>query len=135
MEAEKQGLAHPEVFGQAARAANGTAAAAPAASKSKQLVTADAVVKEGKGKGKADDEPPGQVVDLVFMGPRSATYNLSLVAMSDCWVGADETVQVGSCREGALHARVLCLGICALCIVTIQWLCVLDWGVMYVKEQ
>jgi hypothetical protein len=106
MEAEKQGREHPEAFGlpprpAAANSSSTKALPAPAA----DAATASAVVwkdskssssgKRGKGDAEEDDELPGQVVDIMFAAPKAATYNLSLVAMSDCWVGADETVQVG----------------------------------------
>jgi hypothetical protein len=108
MEAEKQGLEHPEAFGLPPRpaAANSSSSKAlPAPAADAAAATAGAVVskdskgssgsKRSKGDGDDDDEAPGQVVDMVFAAPKAATYNLSLVAMSDCWVGADETVQVG----------------------------------------
>jgi hypothetical protein len=112
MEAEKQGLEHPEAFGLPPRpaAANSSSTKAlPAPAADAAAATAGAVVsKDSKGSsgskrskgdaGEDDEELPGQVVDMVFAAPKAATYNLSLVAMSDCWVGADETVQVGRTR-------------------------------------
>ncbi|WIA39826.1 hypothetical protein OEZ86_013276 [Tetradesmus obliquus] len=99
MEAEKQGLEHPEAFGLPGPPAR----PAIANSSSTKALSAleDAASKDGKSSGKrgkgegdaAEEELPGQVVDMMFYAPKAATYNLSLVVMSDCWVGADESVQ------------------------------------------
>jgi hypothetical protein len=98
MEAEKQGLEHPEAFGLPARPANSSSTKAlPASEGAGSAVAVVSKSSSTRSKGDAggdDDELPGQVVDMVFAAPKAATYNLSLVAMSDCWVGVDESVQV-----------------------------------------
>jgi hypothetical protein len=129
MAAEKQGLEHPEAFGLPPRpaAANSSStkalpapaadAAAAAAGAAGAVVSKDSKGSSGSKRSKGDaedDDLPGQVVDMVFQAPKAATYNLSLVAMSDCWVGVDETVQVGrteSVPQMAVTAHVvLCRG-------------------------
>eukprot|EP00775_Hariotina_reticulata_P009185 gene9185-9351_t len=40
------------------------------------------------------DVQEGQEIDLVFIAPKTGNYSLALVAMSDCWVGCDETMQI-----------------------------------------
>lgn len=102
MEAEKAGLAHPEAFRDTSSSlANGSTGTAVAlltggGDGSKALVRSDDVNSTNiSSKDSSDDsDPVGQEVDLVFMAPKTATYSLSLVAMSDCWVGVDETVPV-----------------------------------------
>jgi hypothetical protein len=59
--------------------------------------------------GAGDDErTPGQEVDLPFVAwAKPGTYNLTLIVMSDCWVGADESVPVSAgcaARGGAARA-------------------------------
>ncbi|KAF8055125.1 ERDJ2A [Scenedesmus sp. PABB004] len=81
MEAEREGMAHPEAFAPEPAAAPGGGAA-------------NGVVALAGAAAGAPAERAGQEVDLVFMAPKAATYNLSLVVMSDCWVGVDETVQL-----------------------------------------
>eukprot|EP00878_Enallax_costatus_P024760 GHUV01026445.1.p1 GENE.GHUV01026445.1~~GHUV01026445.1.p1 ORF type:complete len:636 (+),score=256.18 GHUV01026445.1:447-2354(+) len=116
MEAEKQGLAHPEAFQQPSSnstTANGNANSAATVtsssvamalltgssdnSSSKALVKAADENSSNKQADKdssssSDKEPVGQEVDLVFQAPKAATYTLNVVAMSDCWIGADEMV-------------------------------------------
>ena len=85
MEAERQGLAHPEVFADAA-------APAAAANGSAKALTTTAAAADSKD---VDEDPAGQEVDLAWPAvQKEGTYNLQLVVMSDCWVGADETMQV-----------------------------------------
>jgi hypothetical protein len=116
MEAEKKGLANP-------KACKRSSAAAAAAAPTSSTTSSSNAVTSGKGdvkalpaaedaavngtldrvkgsKGAADskaeaDEQQGQEIDLVFIAPKTGNYSLALVAMSDCWVGCDETVQVG----------------------------------------
>jgi hypothetical protein len=98
MEAEKQGLAHPEVFPDTAAPAlangnnvkllTGPAAAAAAAD-------ADSTSSLRKPLLQQEKELLGQEIDLPFMAwMKEGTYNLQLVVMSDCWVGVDEIVPV-----------------------------------------
>lgn len=107
MEAERQGLAHPEVFadttGAAAAAANGssvkllTATPAVAAAAGSGSNAADGGGSSKEESSKEDAEPEGQEVDLAFpVGGwlKEGTYNLQLVVMSDCWVGVDESMPV-----------------------------------------
>jgi hypothetical protein len=112
MEAERQGLAHPEVFadtaGAAAAAANGSvklltagpAAAAAAAGGGSNADGGSSGSKEAAAGVGEDGEPAGQEVDLAFpVGGwlKEGTYNLQLVVMSDCWVGVDESMPVSWC--------------------------------------
>lgn len=105
MEAERQGLAHPEVFADT----TGAAAAGSTANGSVKLLTAAPAAAAAAGggsnadggsskEGAAEDaEPEGQEIDLAFpVGGwlKEGTYNLQLVVMSDCWVGADESMPV-----------------------------------------
>lgn len=82
MEAERAGLDHPEAF----------------ISTGDAFVTTTSSSSNNKGDIKAADDSndvlPGQEVDLIFVAPKTASYSLSLVAMSDCWVGVDENVQL-----------------------------------------
>jgi hypothetical protein len=90
MEAERQGLAHPEVF------ADSTAAAAANGSGKALALTAAATADSSSSSSKKPhEEPAGQEVDLAFPAwMKEGTYNLQLVVMSDCWVGADESMPV-----------------------------------------
>jgi hypothetical protein len=120
MEAEKQGLAHPEACGLPARPAisSSTTKALPAPEgAAADSAAVAAVSKDSKGsskrsKGDDDEELPGQIVDMVFAAPRAATYNLCLVAMSDCWVGVDESVQVCSGCVLVWAGTHCCAGVC-----------------------
>eukprot|EP00879_Flechtneria_rotunda_P006197 GHRR01006515.1.p1 GENE.GHRR01006515.1~~GHRR01006515.1.p1 ORF type:complete len:456 (+),score=176.99 GHRR01006515.1:409-1776(+) len=96
MEAERQGIEHPEAFKSSnAAASNGDVKANTAngeSAPSSKAVTAS----NDAANGDAADDPEvvGQEVDLVFAAPKAATYNLNLVVMSNCWIGADETLQL-----------------------------------------
>jgi hypothetical protein len=92
MEAERQGLEHPEVF-----ADSTTAAAANGTTKALALTAAAAAADKGSNDGSSgrDKDPAGQEVDLPFPAVmKDGVYNLQLVVMSDCWVGADEVMPV-----------------------------------------
>jgi hypothetical protein len=99
MEAERQGLEHPEVF-----ADSTTAAAANGTTKALALTAAAAAADKGSNDGSSsskDKDPAGQEVDLPFPAVmKDGVYNLQLVVMSDCWVGADEVMPVS--RRGCL---------------------------------
>lgn len=126
MEAERQGLAHPEVFADTTGAA---AAAGSTANGSVKLLTAAPATAAAAGSGGSADggssskeqgaaaedaEPEGQEIDLAFpVGGwlKEGTYNLQLVVMSDCWVGADESMPVsgGGCVRVCQNAAVTLL--------------------------
>jgi len=87
MEAEREGLKHPAAFADPAAAA----AASSTNGNSKQLALPAAAADSSKG----DEEPAGQEVDLAWPAiQKEGTYNLQLIVLSDCWVGADETMAV-----------------------------------------
>lgn len=121
MEAERQGLAHPEAFQQPSSngtTANGnvnTAATIGSSSVALALLTGSsdnssskALVKAAEdnssskqtdkdsSRNSSDKDPVGQEIDLLFPAPKAATYTLNVVAMSDCWIGADESVPVSN---------------------------------------
>jgi hypothetical protein len=108
MEAERQGLAHPEVFpdASASAAANGSVKllAGPAAAAAAAYADSSSSLKEPLLKKKKEEEPLGQEIDLPFMAwMREGTYNLQLVLMSDCWVGVDEVVPVSWRLKNGSH--------------------------------
>lgn len=105
MEAERAGLEHPECFVQLDRllgAPGTTPAPAAATADSNGVVGEEVPLTGGKGgeQGSSNKEL-GQLISLAFIAPRAGSYNLSLVIMSNCWVGADEALPV---RGHTLHS-------------------------------
>lgn len=102
MEAERAGLASPlpAAGGQQLLLADASSNSSAAASKG------GAKAAPGGGPGEsagADGLGGGQLVDLAFGAPRPGNYNLSLLVMSDCWVGVDEALPVRP-RRGTGHS-------------------------------